>query len=227
MLRYFLLSLLFSLSGIAEEELLRASLRFQIWVPQGSVGIMIEADPSLRREPVQEELFLQSGETYFPVLCRELRRSAEVEYVGGAELLLHRSDGETKEVVARCWLPDSGEFRVILMKQGDGYQAFPVPLDSEKLAPGCVQMVNTTSRAVTVQQHQRRAVLLRRNEVKLMRLAQPHEPTVHLTIRARRNSKWVAEYSRPYTLRKNARTVCFFYETESSKRLQMKFFSGL
>ena len=227
MLRYFVLSLLFSLNVIAEEEVLRASLRFQIWVPQSDGGIMIEADPSLRREPVQEDLFLEAGGAFLPIRCQELRRSAQLKYVGTPELQLHRSVGETKKVVARCLLPASGEFRIILMLQGDGYLAFPIPLDSERLPKGCVQMVNMTRRAVIAQPHGARAIMLRRNAVKVMKIAQSQQPTMHLTIKARREGQWVEEYSRPYTLRKNARSVCFLYETDSSRRLQLKFFSGL
>lgn len=228
MFKKIILSLLFTLVAGAEGELLKASLRFQIWVPQSAGGIMIEADPSLKREPIKEELLIQQGDSFLAFRCGELRKSAAVDYIGQPELVVWRAGEAGEKVeVARCELPTSGKYRVILMKSGNGYQALPIPLDSEALSKGEIQMVNTTQRAIVVQQHENRALLLRKGVTKTMKLANPHQPTVHLTIKTLRESKWVAEYSRPYTLCRNARSVCFFYETQSSRRLQMKFFSGL
>lgn len=228
MFKIIILSLLFTLMAGAEGELLKASLRFQIWVPQSAGGIMIEPDPSLKREPIHEELLIQQGDSFLAFHCGELRRSAAVDYIGLPELVLWRAGAEGGKVeVARCPLPASGKYRVILMKSENRYQALPIPVDSEALSKGEIQMVNTTQRAIVVKQHESRAIMLRRGVSKTMKLVNPQQPTVHLTINTRRESKWVKEYSRPYTLVKYARSVCFFYETKSSRRLQMKFFSGL
>ncbi|MFC5051348.1 hypothetical protein ACFPK9_12085 [Rubritalea spongiae] len=213
--------LIFSVCLSADEALIEAKLRFLVWRDQVNGGLLIDSSQVQRREAVDELVHLLLGEERVEVRLSSLRCSSSIEYRGDGTVSLLRQAGETVQFK----LPANGDYYVLLRPKEGSYVIFSV--ETSRMREGEILIVNHSQYRCALKEAAGERLLISAGKSSLLKREDAAEHSCHFTLHCWREGKWRPVSSRYYSLDPRSKSLCVLYCDEGSRRLRLRFFSGL
>lgn len=225
---------------------MKAKLSFAVWNMELTKGVQVAGGEGQSDRPkrVEGEFFLKLGEKYVKVAYREGRKSPAYQYIGPGQCVFYAREQATDEEgrehvykpIGQVMLPQSGEYVVMLRTLGGKggkngkLTTILLPYSDQFLEKGMISVMNFTDREVVlVPDNQKRKLALKPKASGKIKLKSADASGVFLQMYSRKSSDdpWKIEFSRAYSIFKNAKSACILYQEKQGGGVKVKFFSGL